>query len=201
MNGFYIQVTNNLLDSKHIENMGSAVWLFMWFLDKMTSIDENGVGKVLGGKPITHEEVAQYLGIPRRTYTRWLKVLKDFGYIQTVRTPGGISVRVCKAKKGYAKNGSSVDKSKSDAPKSVRDAPKMAHRCATNGSSNIRQYSDLTITKQEDLNVRELKTVDNSVRGPGYYQAMARAKWLKEKCTEPFELWFTKQETGSKAIN
>ena len=46
--GFYIEVTNNLLEHKHHKAMEESVWLFMWFLDKITSISEEGIGKVLG---------------------------------------------------------------------------------------------------------------------------------------------------------
>lgn len=147
MNGYYIQITNNLLDKKHVNQMGSAVWLFMWLLDRMTSVNEEGVGKVLGGKPITYEEVEPCLGMSRRTYSRWIDTLREFDYIQTTRTPAGISIKVKKAKKsfgGYAKNGTS--ERKRDMPKMSSDVPKVAYRYAKNGTSNIRQYKDNTKT-------------------------------------------------------
>ena len=40
MKGFYIQVKNDLLDPKHVKAIGSAVWEFMWCLDKLTKIKE-----------------------------------------------------------------------------------------------------------------------------------------------------------------
>ena len=42
MKGFYIDITNNLLDPKHRKAMGTAVWEFMWCLDKITIIDKEG---------------------------------------------------------------------------------------------------------------------------------------------------------------
>ena len=52
MKGYFIEITNNLLDPKHQKAMKESVWLFMWLIDKMTSITEEGIGRVLGGKPI-----------------------------------------------------------------------------------------------------------------------------------------------------
>jgi len=109
MKGFGIEIKNDLLDPKHLNNIGVAIWLYMWFLDKMTSIGEDGVGKVLGGKPIKHKEVEKELGINQRTYSRWLGILRQHGYITAIRTPYGISIRVNKAfkrfNKRYDKNG------------------------------------------------------------------------------------------------
>jgi hypothetical protein len=122
MKGFYIEITNNLLDPKHRAAMKESVWLFMWCLDKMTSIDENGIGKVLGGKPIKYEDVKADLGISVRTYRRWTDQLKEKGYINVLRTPYGCVLTVNKARKRfgrsvnngtsrYARNGTSLGRS------------------------------------------------------------------------------------------
>jgi hypothetical protein len=71
MKGFYIEITNNLLEPKHRKAMGESVWLFMWLLDKITSISDEQIGKVLGGKPIKYEEVNNDLDITERTYRRF----------------------------------------------------------------------------------------------------------------------------------
>src|SRR3990167_984997 len=127
MKGFGIEIKNNLLDPKHIEHMGVAVWLYMWFIDKMTSVGEDGVGKILGGKPITYQEVGQELGIAIRTYRRWISLLEKGGYINTKRTPRGVTVSVNKAYKRFGKryaiNGTS-------------DVPKVAHQADKSGTSN-----------------------------------------------------------------
>lgn len=146
MKGFGIYVKNDLLEAKHIESMGTAVWLYMWFLDKMTSIGEDGIGKVLGGKPVIFEEVQQALGITERTYRRWIATLKKSGYINITRTPRGLSVSVNKAAKIFGK--------RSDAPKTAHqrsaengtsDRPKTAHRLAKNGTSNKDNTVDNTV--------------------------------------------------------
>jgi len=103
MKGYYIDITNNLLDPKHRVAMKESVWLFMWFLDKMTSISEEGIGLVLGGKPIKYKEVYKDLGISIRTYVRWLNKLKKAKYINVKRTPYGCVISVNKAKKRFGR--------------------------------------------------------------------------------------------------
>lgn len=126
MNGFYISITNRLLDPKHKDAMGTAVWEFMWLLDKITKIDEGGVGWVLGGKPINIEDIRKDLGGDEKTVRRNLQRLEEEGYIRKIRTPRGISIRVAKAKKPFGK--------------SVRT--KMSVRSGKNVRSNIRQLQD-----------------------------------------------------------
>ena len=101
--GFYIEITNNLLDPKHRKAMKESVWLFMWCLDKMTSITEEGIGKVLGGKPIKYPEIKDDLGISEATYNRWVRRLKEKGYINAKRTPYGLILSVNKAKKRWGR--------------------------------------------------------------------------------------------------
>lgn len=103
MKGFGIEIKNDLLEPKHVEQMGSAVWLYMFLVDKMTSISEAGEGKVLGGKPIKYEEILDELGISQDTYTRWIDKLTEYPYIRAIRTPYGISYVVLKAHKRFRK--------------------------------------------------------------------------------------------------
>lgn len=98
---FYINVSNGLLEGDHEDRMGDAVWLFMRLLDKITRIDEQGNGWVLGGKPIKLSELAGKRS--RSTVSRRLKVLGDQGYIVVKYAPHGIIIMVCKAKKRFSK--------------------------------------------------------------------------------------------------
>lgn len=112
MKGYGIYVKNDLLDPKHFVAMGGSVWLYLWMLDKITSINEDGVGKVLGGKPLKHSEVD--LDIPKRTYTRYIKTLVEGGYITALRTPYGHVFTVKKAVKIFknresGQNGRSIE--------------------------------------------------------------------------------------------
>ena len=139
--GFYIDVTNNLLEKKHIENMGSSVWLFMWLLDAMTIIDyEKGTGKVLGGKPIKYEEIKEEMGVSERTYRRWVKRLEKSEYIKVIRTPYGLSFIVNKAKKRFGRS----------ANNGISQVPKRHIWGNTNGTSNIRHNSK-TLTEDKEI--------------------------------------------------
>lgn len=111
MKGYYITVSNGLLDVKHRERMGSAVWEFMFLLDKMTSCNENGIGKVLGGKPIKMKELSELMGVSKKTVSRNLRRLSKQGYIEMIRTPYGYSFKIFKAKKIFQNNNKRPDKS------------------------------------------------------------------------------------------
>lgn len=145
MKGFFIEIKNELLERKHIEAMGSSVWLYMWCLDKMTSVSEEGVGKILGGKPIIYTDIFNDLGIPKRTYMRWLKQLKDGGYIKVIRAPYGLCISVNKAVKKFGQRSAKNGK---------RDA-NFGKRYTYNGASNIRhikdKYKDIGKFSQEEL--------------------------------------------------
>lgn len=117
---FYITISNGLLENGHHERMGNAIWLFMWFIDKVTKIDSEGFGWVLGGKPINLDDIPH---VPRRSAQRYIQTLKKEGYIVVNRTMYGFIVKVVKAKKRFQ-----------GAPKVAHpDAPKMVQRCAKNG--------------------------------------------------------------------
>ena len=173
MNGFYIEITNTLLSPEHCENMGVSVWLFMWYIDKITIINKDGKGKVLGGKPIKYDDIKKDLGITRKRYVMWLSSLRKGGYIETVRTPNGVSVSVIKAKKRFNKRtGKLENKPESDVGKMehqgvVRDAPEMAHDCPLNGTCLLPKgnMQDQTISfdnnnDKNNLNIITAKAVN-----------------------------------------
>jgi len=84
--------------------MGAAVWEFMWLLDKVTRVDANGEGWVLGGKPIKLAEVANDLEVNEVTVSETLKEIEKEGYIRKITAPYGLSIRVIKTKKRFSKN-------------------------------------------------------------------------------------------------
>jgi hypothetical protein len=152
MKGFGIEIKNNLLDPKHIEHMGIAVWLYMWCIDKMTSIDESGVGKVLGGKPIEYKEVGDELGISVRTYRRWVTQLRDAGYINTKLTPHGLIFSVNKAHKRfgqrYAENGTPSTESSAESG-TRKGVPEAAQGEDKNGTRNKTSTVDKTVRQNK----------------------------------------------------
>ena len=149
MKGFGIEIKNNLLDPKHVDHMRSAIWLYLWLIDKITSINEEGIGLVLGGRPILYSEVYEELGMSERTYLRWVKILSAYPYIEIKRAPQGLIFRVFKAFKRFNKTSNS-DMPKmayhkdSDVPKVSSDMTKMAHPIT------YRQLTK-TITKEMSL--------------------------------------------------
>lgn len=100
MKGFYINVTNNLLEGRHIRAIGSAVWEFMWCLDKITKIDK-GLGYVLGGRPIKLKEIADELEKAEVNISRNLHKLEKAGYLSLKTAPYGVLITVHKAKKRF----------------------------------------------------------------------------------------------------
>jgi hypothetical protein len=101
MKGFGIYVKNDLLEPKHYHSIGQSLWLYLWLLDKMTSVSEDGVGKVLGGSPVRFERVTSDLPMSDRTYTRYVERLVEAGYITALRTPYGYVFTITKAKKFF----------------------------------------------------------------------------------------------------
>lgn len=103
MNGYGIYVKNDLLDPKHVKNMQvsqktNALWMYLWFLDKITSIDrQTGLGIVLGGKPFKLDEFDLVDDI--KTKRKMFRCLVDTGYLKVTRTPYGQIVWVTKAVK------------------------------------------------------------------------------------------------------
>lgn len=153
MKGFGIYVKNDLLEPKHVENMGTSVWLYMWLLDKITSINENGVGKILGGRPINSAEVQEALGISDKTFRRWLATLDGCGYINTIRAPHGTIIYVNKAKKIFGK--SSVKNAESSV-KFVRSSVKSDRSIIDNTKTIQRQKGNYLKERQKATQIREL---------------------------------------------
>ena len=95
---YLIPISNGLLTAEHRKRMGVAVWEFAWLVDR-TTLERDGFGVVLGGKPITYGEIARDLGLSVRTVQENCHTLKDEGYIDMKRTPYGIKFLVAKSKK------------------------------------------------------------------------------------------------------
>ena len=93
-----VPISNGLLRPPHVERMGPSLVLFVLFEDLVT-IGEGTDGLVKGGKPVADVELADTLGLHRRTVAAYRRRLELHGYIRTVRTGSGYKVRVMKSKK------------------------------------------------------------------------------------------------------
>jgi len=94
-----IPVWNGIFD--HYDRIGIALWTFEWLIDRIPKNGEqNGIGKVLGGKPIKIGEIVETM--KGSTYTgvrRQLGTLEEHGYISRRRTPYGFAIEVRNSRK------------------------------------------------------------------------------------------------------
>lgn len=151
---FYFPVFTGILTKEHKENIGPALWEFLWLVARTTKeVNEDGetIGIVLGGKPVKISEVAEDLGGSERTTQRNLSRLKEYGYVDTTRTPYGEIYKVKNSKKFIknrsAKNGISK---KGEVPNMSREVPHLSERSAKNGTSNKieKDIKDINTTRQ-----------------------------------------------------
>ncbi len=157
---FYIQISNGLLQGAHRKQMGEAVWEFMWCIDKITKVDEDGCGWVLGGKPIKLKSLTDEMGVHATTVSRNLNKLQKFGYLGLVRTPYGIKIKINKAKKIFKKNkGNAVEKPGDNKKRFSTNAT----RFSVSAKSNIRQLHQRTeykySIKPDIKNLKKLQSI------------------------------------------
>lgn len=91
-----IPVSNGIFD--HREKVGSAIWLFLLLID-WTTEEKNGVGLVLGGKPITTAKLKTALRLEERQVRAQLQRLQSITFIRLRRAPYGFIIEVLKSKK------------------------------------------------------------------------------------------------------
>jgi hypothetical protein len=82
-------VSNGLLE--HKPRIGTAIWEFLWFIDKVTKDEPDGNGKfnglVLGGQPVSAATIARDLREHVNTAKANIKALEAKGYITRRRLP------------------------------------------------------------------------------------------------------------------
>lgn len=146
--------------------MGTAIWEFMWCLDKITQIKEDGVGWVYGGKPIKREEIREELGSNVGHISENLNKLQKEGYLVLIRTPYGIKIGVNKAQKRYSQ-------------KATSSIGKRQHLETEKATSNIRQdnrQDTMTITENKlfsDKDRREMIDLFKDIN-PNYQNLFRR---------------------------
>lgn len=147
---FYISISNGLLKDGHRKRMGEAVWEFMWCLDRITKIDDDGIGWVYGGKPINLKEISEDMEVHEVTVSRNLNKLKKDEYILVKRTGAGLIIGVNRAKKRFNNN------VKSDLTKTLTRFNKNVKSDLTKMLNPI--YKDDTISSD---NINDSKTSQN----------------------------------------
>jgi DNA-binding FadR family transcriptional regulator len=136
-----IYVWNGLLEAKHREKIGPALWEFLWCVDRITQ-ERDGIGLVLGGQPVNFQKIADRFGVNEHTIRSHFEVLEAGGYIERVRTPRGYSVRVLNSAK-FAQRKTPSDRHKTPdhnqgviGTKPPITPPKIADHTAKNCRSN-----------------------------------------------------------------
>lgn len=179
MNGYFISITNNLLEEKHYEAMGNAVWLYMWLIDRMTEISE-GQGIVNNGYPINYDMVREHLTtLNERTYRRMVFALREGGYINTHKAQHGIYVTINKAKKQFGKKpqsspAKSVRTAKTSYAKNGRTKASVRPNLSASPAKSVR-----TLYKEDNNNNNTINNTSTASKSPElekiskiYYQAI-----------------------------
>ena len=98
----FLFLSSGLLAQNHMAAMGSALWLFLWLIDKTTSEEEvegRRYGLVLYGRPVSPRLVTNALGLSERTYVNHLRRLKAGGYVTLTKQGQGYVIRVANSMK------------------------------------------------------------------------------------------------------
>ena len=104
----------------HFQTMGNAVWLFLYFL-----LNANRSTGVLMRRTRT---ISFDMGLPRSTTFRWLKILREGGYIETLSSGHALTIQIRKWRQVGNVPGLRLEKSQ------FRDS-----RSAINGTSEMPQ--------------------------------------------------------------
>lgn len=96
----WIGAKGGLLDVKHVEKMGNAVWLYLYLLRNQTGLNAAGEGIANYGHPLTLEKIgAEFKGMPARTIRKWTARLRREGYVRTENHSNrGLSFWIAKGK-------------------------------------------------------------------------------------------------------
>src|SRR5271168_1120326 len=140
-----------LFEAQHYSRMGAAVWLYGWLVLRQTH-QSGSLGWVLGGKPVSYREIEEETGFNPRTLERWMRTLRDRGYVETEAVGGGVVIRITKAKKfqqfpqGARKAAEGVRKSAGGAPQICvadgRDRLSNLHFVAGISSSSVEREKE-----------------------------------------------------------
>lgn len=88
-----IYVWNGLLEAKHRQRIGPAIWEFLWCINAVT-FERDGKGFVLGGAPVNFTKIADGFDVNEQTIRLHFELLEKWSYIERTRTPRGYSIRV-----------------------------------------------------------------------------------------------------------
>ena len=144
--------------AKHCQRMGSALWLFIYLI-----LNANRRQGYLFRKIKT---ISTDMGISQRTIRRWLKILKDNGYIKTRRTGRSPFIQVEKWKSlqklGKSQEGGQNEATQSDPTCPIRGV-NSGHLDKASGGPNIANFcqkSNSEISPNEISIKKDLLKID-----------------------------------------
>jgi hypothetical protein len=161
-----IPLWNGILE--HRENIGPALWEFVWCIDKITIEDEHGIGWCLGRSAIDTKRIAEDLGEHPDTAYDNLSRLAAEGYIIRKRTPRGYAIGVTNSRKINAfrhlksdsekmPNHSETDSEKTpnQSASDSEKTPRVIRSFPESDSEKTPIRRDYAVTLQEDSAERE----------------------------------------------
>lgn len=135
-----IPVSNGIFE--HREKVGSAIWLFLLLVD-WTTVEQDGLGQVLGGKPVTAKKLKEALRLEERQVRAQLQRLQSIKFIRLKRTSYGFVIEVLKSKKFIFRDRQKVTALPSPDRKEITD-----HSCQIGNNSPLR--SAINCRNKED---------------------------------------------------
>jgi len=159
-----VWVKGGLLEGKHINAMGEAVWLYMYFQSRVRRTGEHA-GTLPPGLLYQHRDAVEALGVPRRRVERWFAALTatDAPYIVATRRRLGYEIAITKyedlreranqRRSRPAETGASSEveirqNEHSDTPNSVRRYANSGSRPAETGASSEAYIKEAHAVKQ-----------------------------------------------------
>ena len=184
-----IPLWNGILE--HRENIGPALWEFVWCIDKITIEDEHGIGWCLGRSAIDTKRIAEDLGEHPDTAYDNLSRLAAEGYIIRKRTPRGYAIGVTNSRKINAfrhlksdsekmPNHSETDSEKTpnQSASDSEKTPRVIRSFPESDSEKTPIRRDYAVTLQEDSAERERLSaeVSDSAEPDQTQEALSLAK-------------------------
>lgn len=153
---YAVPVWNGILE--HRDKIGPAIWTFLWLLDKITA-EKDGVGTVLGGRPVTVAQIAADLKENEKTIRRQLKTLHEGHYIDRKLKAYGFVITVLKSRKFNA--------FRSDI-NARPDAPGGRTKMGDRSDTDVREGRTLS-PDRSDINARPNKETQQDTTGTQQY--------------------------------
>jgi hypothetical protein len=178
-----VPVWSGLITAKHREAMGTSIWMFLWCLDRIT-VEGDGWGVVLGGKPVKDLEIAKRFKVHANTVHADRERLVKHRYITARRTPYGFVYRVRNSRKfGIWKK-----------KRSTGNCDSLGQRSTGNCGSDPQETVETKKTQQLTMQQKQQQAVsDNSVWGflgiapcgPHAFQSLLENRWDSRNGDKP----------------